>query len=145
LKSTINLDDFWCWNKECPDHGKKGKGNIAIKEYVGPQNRPVLRCYTCMHCFSETRGTPFFNLKTPKDEVLRALSMLPEKGSIRGVSRVTGHKPDTICDWIRVAGEHCKEVSNYFMQDMNLSRVQVDEIWSFIQKNCRKSKKKAKV
>ncbi len=69
---------------------------------------------TCKHCFSETHGTPFFELKTPTGEVIRTLAMFPEKGSIRGVARASGHSKDTVQRWIRVASEHCKEVTEYF-------------------------------
>ena len=46
----------------------------------------------------------FFVLITPWDEVLRTLAMLPEKGSIRGVARATGHDKDAICQWVDLAG-----------------------------------------
>ncbi|HIH74394.1 MAG TPA: hypothetical protein HA306_03855 [Methanosarcina sp.] len=45
---------------------------------------------TCNCCFSETRGAAFFGLDTFQEEVLRTLSIIPEKGSTRGVARVTG-------------------------------------------------------
>jgi hypothetical protein len=84
--------------------------------------------------FSETRGTVFFGLDTPREEVLRTLAMIPEKGSILGVARVTGHDKDTISKWLEIAGTHCEEVTKYFLQDLNLKRVEVDEIWEFIKK-----------
>jgi hypothetical protein len=39
--------------------------------------------------------------------------MLPEKGSIRGVARATGHSKDTVCRWLEIAGTHSKEVTTY--------------------------------
>jgi len=41
-----------------------------LKERYGKDNRALLKCKTCGHCFSETRGTPFFGLNTSIDEVL---------------------------------------------------------------------------
>jgi len=73
-------------------------------------------------------------METSSDEITRALALLPEKGSIRAVGRVTGHKPDTIIRWIRLAGAHAKEVNKYFLQEMKMTQVQVDEIWAFIKK-----------
>ena len=49
----LDLSDFYCLNKNCPDYGKKGKGNIRVKEIYGPKNWALLRCNTCTHCFSE--------------------------------------------------------------------------------------------
>jgi len=34
----------------------------------------------------------------------------------------------------KIAGEHAKEVTEYFLNDLQLTRVQVDEIWSYIKK-----------
>jgi hypothetical protein len=50
-----------------------------------------LRCNTCTHYFSETRGTIFFGLETPDDEILRTLALVPEKGSIRGTAKTTSY------------------------------------------------------
>ncbi|MFV9631353.1 MAG: hypothetical protein ACNYWM_09830 [Methanosarcinales archaeon] len=53
-----------------------------------------MRCNTCTHCFSETRGTIFFGLETPDDEILRTLALVPgvpEKGSIRETARATSY------------------------------------------------------
>ncbi len=60
--------------------------------------------------------------------------MIPEKGSIRGVARATGHGKDTICRWLDIAGIHSKEVTTYLLRNLNLTRVEVDEIWSYIKK-----------
>ncbi len=57
-----------------------------------------------------------------------------KKGSIRGVARATGHDKDTTCRWIEIAGTHSKEVTAYFLRDLDLKRVEVDEIWSYIKK-----------
>ena len=68
------------------------------------------------------------------DEVLRTLALLPEKGSIRGVARSTGHDKNAICRWVDMAGSHCREVTDYYLTELHLDRVQVDEIWSYIKK-----------
>jgi hypothetical protein len=62
------------------------------------------------------------------------LAMIPEKGRIRGVARVNGHSKNTICRWLKIAGTHSKEVTTYFLKNINLKRVEVDEIWSFLKK-----------
>jgi transposase-like protein len=94
----------------------------------------MLRCRTCGKAYSENHGTPFFQLNTPKDEVLRTLALIPEKGGIRAASRATGHDKNVISHWLDVAGEHCQKVNEYFLQDLSLDQVQIDEIWSYIKK-----------
>lgn len=132
-----DLSAYWCMNPDCPDHGKKGLDNLFVKDRYGKQNRLLLQCKTCNKGFSETRGTIFFGLDTPEEEVLRTLAMIPEKGSIRGAARASGHDKNTVCRWIKIAGKHCREVTDYFLNNLNLSRVQVDEIWAFIKKRAK--------
>ena len=49
----VNLDEFFCPNEACPDHGKRGRGNIVLKERYGKQNTALLRCKTCNKTFSD--------------------------------------------------------------------------------------------
>jgi len=58
----------------------------------------------------------FFGLTTPWNEVVRTLAQIPEKGSIRGVARSSGHDKGTICKWVDLAGKHCEEVTDYFYE-----------------------------
>ena len=30
-----DVSEFWCWNEECPDYGKKEQENIVSKEQYG--------------------------------------------------------------------------------------------------------------
>lgn len=50
-----------------------------MKEGYGKDNRALLKCKTCSHCFSETHETSFFGLNTSMDEVFRTLAAIPEK------------------------------------------------------------------
>jgi hypothetical protein len=56
------------------------------------------------------------------------------KEVIRGITRSSGHDKGTICKWIDLAGKHCEEMTDYFLRNLHLDRVQVDEIWSYIKK-----------
>jgi len=90
------LSQFFCWNEDCPDYGIKNQGNIFLKERYGKNQHALLKCKTYKRCFSETRDTVFFELNTSEEEILRTLAMIPEKGSIRGVARATGHRGSQI-------------------------------------------------
>jgi hypothetical protein len=62
------------------------------------------------------------------------IASIPEKGSIRGAGRISGHDKGTICRWVDLAGKHSQEVTDYFLKELRLDRMQVDEIWSYIKK-----------
>jgi len=63
--------------------------------------------------------------------------LIPEKGGIRAAARATDHDKNVISHWVDVAGKHCKKVNEYFLQDLKLDQVQIDEIWSYIKKTKR--------
>lgn len=128
------LNDFFCPNKNCVDYGKRNNGNIRVKDHYGKNRITLLACKTCKKSFSETRGTIFFRLHTPKEKVLQVLAILAEKGSVRGTGRATGVDKDTVSAWLKKAGEHCEEVTEHLFRDLNLSQVQIDELWTFVKK-----------
>ena len=49
----VKLDEFFCPNEAYPDYGKKGRGNIVLKERYGKQNTALLRCKSCNKTFSD--------------------------------------------------------------------------------------------
>ena len=127
----------FCFNRACADHGQIGKGNIYVHSH--PERR--YGCHTCNETFAETRGTMFYRLRTPPETIVDALAQLVERGSIRGVARAKGVKPDTVIAWLRRAGEHAAEVSAYLMRDLHLTEVQVDELWTFVKRSRRTSRR----
>ena len=75
ITSELDFSQFFCWNIDCPDYGIKNQRNIVFKERYGKNNHALLKFKTCNGCFSETKGTVFFGLNTPDEEVLRALEL----------------------------------------------------------------------
>ncbi len=97
----------------------------------------MYRCNVCGQRFSETAGTPFFGLKTPIRTVCIALEELAEGLGIRAVARIHGVKPDIVLEWLKKAGQHCQMLSQYMMQELNVTQVQLDELWTFVRKRGR--------
>lgn len=75
-------------------------------------------------------------LKTEKK--LAVISALIEGCSIRSTERMTGVHRDTIMRLLLSVGEKCSRVLSETMHDLPCSRVQVDEIWTFVAKKQRK-------
>ena len=65
------------------------------------------------------------------------LSSLLEGCSIRSTERLTGVHHDTIMRLLVKAGEGCERLLNDRMQDLPCRLLQVDEIWTFVQKKQR--------
>jgi IS1 family transposase len=62
----------------------------------------------------------------------RILHLLCEGSSIRAVTRLTGVSKNTVARLLVDAGRACAEFQDRTLRNLKCSRVQVDEIWSFI-------------
>ena len=127
-----------CPNPKCRRHGQKGLGNVVSNGTYRTRSTGKARlflCRTCGKAFSSRTGTAFFDLRSPKKKVLKGLQMLAEGLGLRGTSRVLEVKLDTIRRWLAVSASHCEQVSDMLVRDLNLSQVQVDELWTFVKKN----------
>jgi transposase-like protein len=129
--APLDPGEQFCRNRACPEYGQAGKGNI----YIHSHKERRYGCHTCEGTFAETRGTMFYRLRTPPETTVDALAQLVERGSIRGVARAKGVKPDTVLAWLRLAGEHAAEVNAYLIRDLHLTEAQVDELWTFVRRS----------
>ena len=125
--------DVFCQNPECKNFNKKGLKNIVRngKKKNGTQN---YKCTTCNVSFVRTKGTPLYYSKLPKKEVMNICNHFVEKNSFRGVARSTKHSLNAIYRVADKVGKHCEKVDEEYIQDLNLSMVEADEIFSFIKK-----------
>jgi IS1 family transposase len=73
------------------------------------------------------------NVLTP-DLQAAVLRALVEGNSMRSTSRMTGVARNTIANLLRDVGAHCKNHHDRFVRDVAPERVQLDEIWSFVNK-----------
>lgn len=91
-------------------------------------------CRSCGRFFGDTEGTPMYRLHTPAAEVAQALLIVMRRGSLRAAEEITGHKYETIGEWLRRASEHAEALTTVLTQDLHLSIVEIDEFWSFVRK-----------
>lgn len=125
-----------CPNKECGRYGQIGKGNIAGNGTYQTRNGRV-RKYVCRSCdttFCDRKNTAFFNFKTKDEKVMLALKMIVKGMSMRGVAEVLEIKLDTVRNWVNRAAEHSEEVNAVLLKEMKVSKVELDELWTFVQK-----------
>jgi transposase-like protein len=134
MEQLAKVGDF-CPNETCPDYQKlqagQRKPNIIR---AGKRGKGVQRyeCKTCGKTFTETKGTLFYKKRTEEDEILETLALLAEGSRISSLSRVKGHKEDTILSWLREAGEHAEAVEGVLMKDYRVERSQLDGLWAYV-------------
>ena len=126
--------DF-CPNQACSDYQKlqsqQGKPNIlkAGKTRKGVQR---YQCRTCQRYFVETTGTIFYRKRTDEGEILETLALLAEGNRISSLTRVKGHKEDTILKWLREAAQHTAKLEDVLMKDYQVKRGQLDGLWAYV-------------
>ena len=107
-------------------------GSVETVSNGSDRGRRKWRCRRCRRSFTATTGTALWGLKTPVDEVARALLVVLRRGSLRAAEEVTGHKYETIAKWLRRAGEHAEALTPVLAHDLQLTAVEIDEFWSFV-------------
>lgn len=70
----------------------------------------------------------------PTEKRTLILSLLAEGNSLRTISRVSGVARNTISKLLLEAGEKAKEILDREMVNLQVKHLQVDEIWTFVQK-----------
>ncbi len=98
------------------------------------KGRQRYHCRGCGAWFGETHNTPMYRLRTPPQEIGRALLVVMRRGSLRAAEEVTGHKYETIGRWVVLAAEHAEALTEVLVHDLELSTLEIDEFWSFIQR-----------
>ena len=82
----------------------------------------------------ETQGTIFYRSKASPDKIILALKIMAEGVGIQSTARILDLDANTVQDWLNNGSEHMEAVSNYLIRGLNLSQVQVDELWSLLGK-----------
>ncbi len=73
-----------------------------------------------------------------KDKQAQIIGCLVEGNSIRSTERMTNTHRDTIMRLMVSVGEGCDNLMNERMRNLPCRRIQVDEIWTFVQKKQRR-------
>ncbi|MEZ4711807.1 MAG: hypothetical protein R3A44_31775 [Caldilineaceae bacterium] len=134
MPELAKVGDF-CPHEGCREYGKhqldQEKPNI-IKFGRSRQGRQRYKCTSCGQAFCETTGTLFHGRRTPEQEIIECLALIAEGMRISSVSRVKGFKEDTILAWLRAAGLHAEAIEDVLLADYQLSRGQLDGLWSYV-------------
>lgn len=120
-----------CHNPNCSDVGKINHGNIKAFSYQERRDY----CTTCRATFSASKNTVFYKLRTPRQDFIEAVGLLAERCSLRAIARIKETKLDTVSRWLEIAGQQAATVSHKLIQNLHLTQVQIDELWTFVKKS----------
>lgn len=131
----IDLELCFCPNTACSDHGLRGHGNLTRQFAYGVnKDRHMLYCRTCKARFAETRCTAFFGTKFTSEQIGAILRTTAEGVGVRATARILGLNKDAVNRVILKAGEHCAKILETLLVQLDLTEVQLDELWTFLEK-----------
>jgi transposase-like protein len=125
-----------CTNRKCDKHGETGGEHIAANGTYETKSGTV-RKYICRHCgtvFNDRTGTAIYDLRTDDKGVMDAVELAVSGMSIRGISKKLKVNQETIRRWLMRAADHSEDVETVLMRTINVSKVELDEMWTYIQK-----------
>ena len=122
-----------CQNKDC-EHYRKEIGKDITKQGKNLAKHQRYKCWYCNTYFTDTKGTPLFNLKTSERKIKAICKGFMEGNGIRSIERTVNVHRDTVCSILDKLGSHALELTNYLVHDLNLSTYEVDELFATIQK-----------
>jgi transposase-like protein len=131
------FDNVACPNKNCSLYGIAGKGNVVGGGTYNTKSRGRVRKYKCKECgsiFCDRTNTVFYDLRTDEDKILLALKLVMKGMSIRAIAEVLEVTPNSVSRWLSRASEHAERVNEVLMKDLDISKVELDELWTFVQK-----------
>jgi IS1 family transposase/transposase-like protein len=131
-RRQVDTTNHFCPHAACAYHGRVGFGNIRANGHPNGRRWRQLLCLSCRGYFLETLGTPFHAMQVDPDKLGWAIAALAEGLGIRAVARVFEVDPNTVLGWLVEAAEHLEAFSRYFLQDVYVEQVQMDELFALL-------------
>ena len=114
--ASLGIEHFFCHNPDCPDHGKRGHGNVYFRGWSGRDKRiRMVYCRTCKAAYSQRKGTALERSQLPTAKAISVLDHLREGCGVRATSRLTGVSRDTISRYLALAGDQSKNLHDEFV------------------------------
>ena len=131
-KRTIDTSGHFCPIPDCAYHGWLGRGNIRSNGHPGGQPWRQFQCVSCLGYLYETSGTIFHGKRSSPDLIVRVIACLAEGLGIRGTARVFEIDANTVLHWLMEAAEQLQAFSTYFLHDLHLNQMQLDELYAVL-------------
>jgi transposase-like protein len=127
-RRTVDTHSQFCPDPDCSYRGWLGRGNIRSNGHPSGQPWRQLQCVSCRGYFYETHGTIFHGKRSSSELMVHVIACLAEGLGIRGTARVFEIDANIVLHWLMEAAEQLKAFSAYFLHDLHLHQVQLDEL-----------------
>jgi hypothetical protein len=129
---VIDTSRHFCPHAGCDYQGWLGLGNLRANGHPSGGPWRQFYCTACEGYFLETHGTIFHGKRVSVELIVRVIACLAEGLGIRGTARVFEVAPNTVLQWLVEAAEQLQAFSRYFLCDVHVSQVQLDELYAVL-------------
>ena len=129
---TVDTSMHFCPHPECDYRGWLGMNNLRANGHPNGGPWRQLQCTACEGYFPEHHGTLFHGKQVAVELIVHVLACLAEGLGIRATARVFEVAPNTVLQWLAEAAEHLRAFSAYFLCDLHLEQLQLDELYAVL-------------
>src|SRR5262245_47826761 len=129
---TVDTSQHFCPHAGCDYRGWLGLGNLRANGHPSGGPWRQFHCMSCKGYFLETHGTIFHGKQAAVERIVRSLACLAEGLGIRATARVFEVAPTTVLQWLVEAAEQLRAFSAYFLCELHLEQLQLDELYAVL-------------
>jgi hypothetical protein len=122
----------FCPHPGCAYRGWLGLNNLRANGQPSGGPWRQFHCLGCNGFFPEHHGTIFHGKQVAVELIVRVLACLAEGLGIRATARVFAVEANTVLHWLVEAAEHLRAFCAYFLCDLHLEQVQLDELYAVL-------------
>jgi IS1 family transposase len=128
----VDTSMHFCPQSDCDYRGWRGLGNLRANGHPSGGPWRQFHCTSCNGYFLETHGTIFHGKQAAGELIVRVLACLAEGLGIRATARVFEVDANTVLHWLLKAAEQLRAFSSYFLCDLHLEQLQLDELYAVL-------------
>src|SRR5207245_2599153 len=128
----IDTSLHFCPHAGCYYRGWLGLGNLRANGHPSGGPWRQFHCTSCKGYFPETHGTIVHGKHAEVERIVRVLACLAEGLGIRATARVFEVDANTVLHWLVDAAEQLHAFSAYFLCDLHLEQLQLDELYAVL-------------
>jgi IS1 family transposase len=122
----------FCPHTDCDYRGWLGLNNLRANGHPSGGPWRQFHCLGCNGFFPEHHGTIFHGKQAAVELIVHVLACLAEGLGIRATARVFEVAPNTVLQWLVEAAEQLRAFSAYFLCDLHLKQLQLDELYAVL-------------
>src|SRR6266516_4423232 len=128
----VDTSQHCCPHPTCAYRGWVGLGNLRANGHPSGGPWRQFSCTACEGSCQETHGTLLHGKRVTPDLLVWAVGALAEGLGIRAVARVFAVDPNTVLHWLVEAADHLTVFAQYFLHDVRVTQVQLDELYALL-------------